>query len=907
MTPPPKSATLSLNQTTTVAGDGGYSNVGTIEGWLQIENKTITDPQRLLTLTGRKLTGEKDEFWIEFSPASKTFVFSTGSSADAARFADGQFHHFALTVDRNDGLSISFDGDDPKKVTSDDEENDKLKADSLFQKLTIGDASGSQHSGFIGKIAGLHLWKKKLTSDEIRAAGGWHAAYCPIPEYGFKEIPPIELLGFFNPQIPSFIFYYEPEGYWVMDGTETEDPQQADLLDCDQNHHAVYDSPRYFLTTREKATNKLYIISDNGDKTPLCLAPDQSQQFVFTTDDLMLTFRFELKKLSPAGKSTQEAVRESFSIESKPGKALPDEFRPVAPYDSVCIRPTVLQEDTGLDQQFGSIFAKTPYNLTASKMGWNEKSMKDPFDSSSDTGAHNEIFALPPNSSKCYVKTNDLAVPFGFKFRLTTFAEGSMHSTLIANGSDLRTAATTSKSIKGNVKGGCAFVSGSVSFNYNSELGNTEENMYDKEVMHSQHTFFVTTHTMVLDKPNVRFNGKGELKGFWPDILDYAKNKKRGEEIFSSYGTHYAHAICFGARGRARQDYTKDTMSTLLESCKKIGWGIEAKISGKIGGFKGGIGGGYSQQDANDDSNKISATQNSEESEYSCIGSSSCDKSGEAHAVDQTAVPVLLDLRPITELLAPPFFDTYEMTVTARQKLIGDLKIYLAGKEPSKVDVFHFLSLSFLRPWGYYQDSPTDPRPGRLRKMPGGLFDCDPSISVKVTGSSSSGKETLLQFQNFSFPQESSPPIKQAFCYSGNKTDNQVFVEVTLPEHYYLCSYDSRGPLGEYSQDVVEPIMKLEFALDDERLLSAEGVTGTFVLAIDESGSGSLTFAEEPPYGLPGTIGGPEEVGFQTFVLIFPVALKKLNLQDAFFNGLPADWKEAEWKTLNTVELNLIQ
>ena len=36
MTPPSQPATLSLVQSTSVAGDGGYSKVGTIEGWIQI-------------------------------------------------------------------------------------------------------------------------------------------------------------------------------------------------------------------------------------------------------------------------------------------------------------------------------------------------------------------------------------------------------------------------------------------------------------------------------------------------------------------------------------------------------------------------------------------------------------------------------------------------------------------------------------------------------------------------------------------------------------------------------------------------------------------------------------------------------------------------------------------------------
>ena len=395
---------------------------------------------------------------------------------------------------------------------------------------------------------------------------------------------------------------------------------------------------------------------------------------------------------------------------------------------------------------------------------------------------------------------------------------------------------------------------------------------------------------MVLDKPNVRFNGKGELKGFWPAIHEYAKGKTSGAEIFSSYGTHYAHAICFGARGRARETYTKETMSTLLQNCKKIGWGAEAKISANIAGFKGGVGGGYSQQDANDDSNKISATQDAKDSSYSCIGSSSCNSCGEGQVSDQHAVPVLLDLRPVTDLLAPPFFDTYEMTVNVRRRLMNDLMNYLAGEElPSKVDVFHYLSLSFLRPLGFYQDSPDDPHPGRLREMPGGLHHCSDPISVKVAGSSGSGKETLLEFPNFSFAHKAPPPIKQVFCCSGNNTDNQVFVEL-IPNPDDFWTYDAQGPLREYSKDshVVEPVMKLEFTLDDKRLVSTEGVTGTFVLPITDL---RLTFEGDEPAGL------PDERGMPTFVLKFPVVLRKLDLQDAFFNGLPAEWKDAKWKT----------
>lgn len=875
MNPPSQPAMLSFSETTTVAGDGGYSNIGTIEGWIQIESKN-KDPQRLLTLTGRKLTGEKDEYWIEFLPASGKLRLFDGSEPEAP-FADGQPHHFAFMNDRNDGMSLGFDGNDPKKLTpektTDDTSEDPTKANLLVQQLTIGHFK--DRSGFVGKIAGLHLWKKTLTPDEISCAGNWQGSYCPTVDFGFKGIDSSELRGYLNREGPSFIFYYEPQGHWVMDGTESDVPKQADLPDCDQYHHAIYDAPRYFLTTREKKSNKLYIISDNAEKNPLCLSPDQSKQFVFTADDIILKFNFELNFEK---EDRLEIVSESFSVESKPGKPLPDEFRPVPDHEAKCYRPSVLEEDTGNEQKFGDIFAHNPNNFDKSRLGWNEIWMKDPFDSST-TGAENMIFGLPPGGSKRYVKTNNMAIPYGFKFLPTPFSEGTMHSTLVANGSDLRKAATKTTSIKGNVKGGCAFVSATVSFHYNSELSKTEGEMYDKEVMHSQHTYFVSVHTIVLDKANVRLSeehGPGRLTGFLPEIREYAKGHKSGAEIFSTYGTHYAHAICYGARGRARQTYTKEAMSNLLQECKKIGWGVEAKVSAKIAGFKGGIGGGYSQEDATEDSSKISKTQNSEDSDYSCIGGSACNSSGHVEGVDQHAVPVLLDLKPITELLAPPFFDTYEMTVTVRRKLMGDLMSYLRGNKPRGVDVFHYLSLSFLQPtcpelWqgGHRIDSGAPKR-----------FQTYLPATVKVTGCSSGDKSALLQLPPFTTwtydPRHGGPGtvITQTFCYSGNKTDHTISMEFTLPkgtpEQHTGWSWGAMEPLRPLDEPQV---MKLTFALDDERLYSKDGVTGTFVLP-----QTTTRFNRADNFAITN--------------MTFPVVLKKLNLQDAFFNGLSAEWKE---------------
>jgi hypothetical protein len=98
---------------------------------------------------------------------------------------------------------------------------------------------------------------------------------------------------------------------------------------------------------------------------------------------------------------------------------------------SPCEMRDILDADSGLQEKFGDIFAHNPNNFEMSLLGWNEIHMKDPFDSSS-TGAENRIFMLPPSDSKCYVKSRNYVVPYGWKFVPKAYSEGSMHSALVA-------------------------------------------------------------------------------------------------------------------------------------------------------------------------------------------------------------------------------------------------------------------------------------------------------------------------------------------------------------------------------------------------------------------------------------------------------------------------------------------
>jgi hypothetical protein len=184
------------------------------------------------------------------------------------------------------------------------------------------------------------------------------------------------------------------------------------------------------------------------------------------------------------------------------------------------------------------------------------------------------------------------------------------------------------------------------------------------------------------------------------------------------------------------------------------------------------------------------------------------------------------------------------------------------------VDVFHYLSLNFLQP---------------RAEVPGGrgfparfIFRSHLPADVRVSGSPSGEKDRDLRFQLKPFVGEQQMLLKQAFCHSGSKTNHQIFIEFTLPNGTAEQPGWRFGSETAAATPVVDAaqVMKLNFALDDERLNSKEGLTETFVLSTKVW---SVMFDK------------PRQTDL---ILKFPVVLKKLNLRDAFFNGLPAEWRE---------------
>jgi hypothetical protein len=337
--------------------------------------------------------------------------------------------------------------------------------------------------------------------------------------------------------------------------------------------------------------------------------------------------------------------------------------------------------------------------------------------------------------------------------------------------------------------------------------------MYQSEKMYAEHTYFGSLYALVLDKSNAALTeDDSKTRGFRPDIKAYAKGRITAEQIFTRYGSHYANAVCYGVRGRARHAFTKERMSTLLQSCTKIGSGLESKVSGgKL--VKVGIGGGYSQSDAQDDSKEISQSSDTEDQDYKCIGSSACSIGGQPGEGSTTSVPVLLDLRPLPELLRPPFFTDYHIAVTARENLEGELKKYLSGSPPNSVDVFHYLSICFNIPMASSSDTSLLTDNTQLEYVQGMSFNLGPASNTKRKEGSdiadyATGKEWIAIY----------------FRYSGHGDDPRALLSLNFPGGAGWHVGRGGGNIFAPDPDQTGFRMDLELDLGDERLFLKEGL-----------------------------------------------------------------------------------
>lgn len=152
------------------------------------------------------------------------------------------------------------------------------------------------------------------------------------------------------------------------------------------------------------------------------------------------------------------------------------------------------------------------------------------------------------------------------------------------------------------------------------------------------------------------------------------------DQLITKFGTHYAQAVTYGAAAKMTQTFDEESYMEEFGNSTDFGGEAVSRIFG-IGGSAH-----YSKLTGKNTSN--SGTIGSEGATFVAVGGNgSWDQNG--YSAGGTPYPILLDLRPIDELLNPLNFPEEELVYTQLRRLLSKRLVqYLKGRAKTFKDVF---------------------------------------------------------------------------------------------------------------------------------------------------------------------------------------------------------------------------
>ena len=430
------------------------------------------------------------------------------------------------------------------------------------------------------------------------------------------------------------------------------------------NFHGTYVSKPYLLIQRQNIQDPqspLFLYSDVGDlrvelKAPSVTPPpgtpidyDMVDRHPGTTKGKTIgTLRMDAPACNgrPACFTLKAATAD---LGFNPGPDdLPVLYTPVGIYDP--------SNDQALDQTFGNMFSPLSANFSYILKCWNLDKM-NPIDYQMP-GCGQNVFTMPDNKSFGYRKVgfanwHNAAIPFGWTYVSTLFQNGEDHGQTWENGQDVADA----DSLKIGVGASLNVFGVSASTHVSVGVQHKVQKMYDSKLTFAKAEYLSTQFALVLHK----FYAAPFLDQSFVDrviFIQSLKESARAQEydrFVSDFGTHYANAITFGSKGERVLQMTQKQVVDMHEKQVDVSAGLTA----------GYMGNGASVDVDSSKSNMEKLTNNTsrEDRQWFCYSGGACNDgipSGDA------VLPVQLDLRPISDLLAPPFFADDEIITTMR-------------------------------------------------------------------------------------------------------------------------------------------------------------------------------------------------------------------------------------------------
>lgn len=299
------------------------------------------------------------------------------------------------------------------------------------------------------------------------------------------------------------------------------------------------------------------------------------------------------------------------------------------------LRPSLARSEAAMQEQMASddafLLQANLENLIANRRGY-DVVKQDPFFLL--TNAKDTVFA--DFDAKRYYIAEQRIIPVGYKFvqsgvqgmiyskTMTTNAREHQNSVAVALGATLEG--------KSDPTGFAWNASASVDVS-TSWLERMEERSYAAQAVGYSRA---KKYALVVDHPFVT------LSDNFIDAVDDARETGRYDAIIRQFGTHYPYAVTYGAAAKITQSVTEESFKQLSEWNMGVSAEMAAGSMGKNGTVRGSISSG--------NVSGTSGTVGSEESTFVAVGGNgSWNENG--YSLGPTPYPILLDLRPIHELL----------------------------------------------------------------------------------------------------------------------------------------------------------------------------------------------------------------------------------------------------------------
>lgn len=282
--------------------------------------------------------------------------------------------------------------------------------------------------------------------------------------------------------------------------------------------------------------------------------------------------------------------------------------------------PEVLEGRLGRTDRFADVIEQFNPSIT----GWDITDMS-PIDPS--RGQMGQVFATP--GAKEFTTDDYVAkgVPYGL--RGIQRPQSSSNATKISVTSELETQAQTSMNMGVAIQG--------FGLNFSQEKAKGVRTTRSSSIDISMTR--LSRYVAILDLPNQRLDSN-----FRRSLQKLIDSTGTADEVIASYGTHYANAITYGALG-----YT-ESATEAEEDVEKLStkWnaGGEASARGVT------VSGGGGRENSNSASSGSSRTITA----FTAVGGSGTGNEQSFQANDADLIPILFDLRKISELINPIFF-----------------------------------------------------------------------------------------------------------------------------------------------------------------------------------------------------------------------------------------------------------